>query len=284
MRDTFLSKSKNMKRQHVLFIVMVVSLILPTAEILFINSNTDSGNRNYENLKALADQISPTPAISLPAIFRDEKNGTALSIQTTSGQFDTGQFYFFVPSIGYYSGKIPFLQSGEQIIHPQGTVTGTFSPLNDSTSAPATIKMEGEIDATHNNASINVWVNDTHYHISTPQRDTNAAITTIKQALMYTTTQDWTNLYNILSSNIQSTTTQTQFTQLMTNANVPTIISADLNGTGQLSVVAGNAYFAQPVILTVRKTDGTTATYHSTVFSILEQGVWRFLSTNTPTP
>jgi hypothetical protein len=63
----------------------------------------------------------------------------------------------------------------------------------------------------------------------------------------------------------------------------PAIIAADLDGSGMVKEVGGYSYFVQPVILTIRRTDGSSAVYHEREYFSYEQGSWRLLTTSTPT-
>lgn len=237
-----------------------------------------------KNLSAYGKQAN-TSLDSLPSIFRDKNNETSLALQLTLGRPDTGEFEFFVSNVGYYRGVIPLIQSGGQIIHPQGTVTAKFYPLDDSaTTTPATIRMTGEVNTAHSSASIDVWADNTHYHLTTDEGDAAAGKQAAKEVLSFMTSRNWSSLYGILSSEVQSSVTQEQFTQLMSSSNSPTIISAELNGLGKIKILTGNTYFAQDIILTVRQTNGSTAIFHSTEYFVLEKGKWRLLTTNTPTP
>lgn len=215
-----------------------------------------------------------------PTIFRDA-SGTVLSIQLSSTQPDYGQFSFYVPQIGYYNGIIPLQQSGQRIIHPQGSTPATFYPVTGNTTASTTVRMEGEINIEHNTASINIWINGTHYHVEVAQVDTNAVAATIKQVFNDFTSQNWQSLYNSLSLETQSTIAQAQFIQLL-NTNLPKVLTIDFNGAGQVTSAAGYSYYAQPVALTMQKPDGTTTSNQSIFYFILEQGAWKLLTTDTP--
>lgn len=222
---------------------------------------------------------------SLPSIFRDKTNQTSLALQVTFGRPDTGRFEFYVPQVGYYRGIIPLQQSGKQIIHPQGIVTAQFYPLDDSSTVqPTTVRMTGEINTSHNSASIDIWVNNNHYNLKTPEGDIVAGTVSAKQVLSFTASQNWSALYGLLTNEIQSSVTPTQFTQLMANNSSSVVTEAVLTGSGQIKIAAGNTYFVQPVSLTVKQTNNTTVTYTSTEYFVLEQGTWRLLTTDTPTP
>lgn len=232
------------------------------------------------SIKVIAATIDTSP--HPPTIFRDGTSDISFSIQLTPDRPDTGKFDFYVPSTGFYEGTIALLQSGKQIVHPQGTTTAQFYPLVGGVQPSIVVRMEGEIDIVRNNASVNIWVGNLKYHIKTAQPDATAGAVTAKQVLTSTVSQNWQTLYGLLSAQVQSTITPAQLEQLMETS--PNIIAADLNGTGQISTVNGFAYFSQPVTLTVQNSDGTTSVFHSIEFFVLEQGVWHLLSTNTPTP
>ena len=212
----------------------------------------------------------------LPSIFRDAKNGSVLTLQLNPNRPDTGEFYFSVPGIGFYHGIVPIKQNS----NPQGTVTAQLYPVNGGTLISATLVIYGQINKT--NAKVQITVNKTKYTLATAAVDTTSAASTAAQSLTYETSQNWLGLYGLFSVDVQASTTQTQFTQLMTGG--PRINSSTLNGTGTVNTVSGYTYFSQPVTIGVQQPDGSTTILHSTEFFVLEQGVWKLLSTTSPTP
>lgn len=241
--------------KYLLGVVLVVLIAVIAGKVLALNNNK-----------------------ILPSVFRDAKNGTVLTLQLVAGRSDTGEFYFFVPNQGYYQGIVPIKQNS----NPQGTVTARFYPINGGSVGSATMILNGQVHQT--SASIKITVNSTKYTLTTATVDPTAATTVANQALAYTTTKNWPSLYGLLSADVKASLTQTQFTQIMSDTTQPVVTNATLNGQGVTSDVGGYSYFTQPVTLTVKKPDGTTATYHANEYFILEQGNWRLLSTDTPTP
>lgn len=223
--------------------------------------------------KVLAATVVTT---QLPSIFRDAKNGSVLTLQLTPGRPDTGEFNFTVPGIGYYHGIVPIKQNS----NPQGTVVAQLYPISGGSTTQVSMTLNGQINKT--NAKVQITINKTKYTLATATADATTAASTASQTLSYNTSQNWTGLYGLLSADVQASTTQAQFTQSMTSA--LRVSSAGLNGTGVVNTVGGYTYFSQPVVLTVQQPDGTSATYHSTEFFVLEQGIWKLLSTSTPTP
>ena len=69
---------------------------------------------------------------------------------------------------------------------------------------------------------------------------------------------------------------------MMSDPKNAAIIKSEANGQGTVSIVAGDSYFTQPVTLTVRNPDGTTVAYRAEAYFILENGEWRFVSTDEP--
>jgi hypothetical protein len=162
----------------------------------------------------------------------------------------------------------------------KSTITAQFHPLDNGLPVAIHLWIEGEINTIQSTATINIRINKTKYRLRTAQISTNAAVSVVKQSLNYTVTQNWPALYNLLSTDIKATTSPAQFTQLMSSS--PRIIAADLNGQGQMKTNSGYNYFMQPVTLTVRQPNGSTAIYHDNEFFVLENGSWRFLSTDSP--
>jgi hypothetical protein len=109
-----------------------------------------------------------------------------------------------------------------------------------------------------------------------------AARAAAQQALSLTVARNWTALYALFTSDVGKTTSQAQFIQLMSAPGSPEFLEATLDGPGQSKVVGSYTYYSQPVTLTVRQTNGTTSTMHSSEYLILEQGAWKLLSTDTP--
>ncbi len=231
------------------------------------------------SISAFALAATTTATLLLPTVFRDSTSGTLLSIQLVPNRNDTGKFSLTIPSSGSYSGTIPLLQSG-QIVHPKGTAATTFYPLSGSPSS-ATVRMEGDANVLQNQASISILIGKSTYHLQTTVPDTAAATGAAKHILTDIVTKNWQDIYGFFSNQIQNSTTQTQFSQMMSSSNL-NIISADLNGTGQIKIVGGYSYFVQPITITVQQ--GTAATtLHSIEFFVLENGTWRLLSTTNPT-
>ena len=120
----------------------------------------------------------------------------------------------------------------------------------------------------------------------TPKAATNWPATSPQAAaqsvLDLTVSKNWPALYAQLSSEVQGTTSLAQFTQIMSSSSSPVIIASVLDGPGKTSTIGGTTYFAQPVELTVRQTNGQTAQDHATEYFVQEHGSWKLLSTDTP--
>lgn len=275
-----LLKTKMFVKNYYLIILSVVLLVLVPLIIVISDQYFWTADKNKH---ASAAQPSITPTIPEPLVFRDSKTNSALSIQLTDGLPTTGQFYFFVPQIGYYKSMIPLLRSGPQIVHPQGQVITQFSPLQEGKPTDVAMKMEGEINIKSNTASINIWIGNIKYHLQTATVDITQATAVAKKSVTYTTSHDWKGVYNLFSPDIQATTSQAQFMQIMSDTSQPTVISAQLNGTGQIKTIGGYSYFAQPISVTMKQQDGSTKTYHSSEYFVLINDTWELLTTDTPT-
>lgn len=269
-----------MKKKILLIIIIVFVFIFSVKAILADSTNTNT----------------------MPAIFRDNSSEMTFSVQLAKNQSDTGQFDLYIPEQGYYHGTVDLKgkikcqekESCEEddddrgdyskVIHLQGNITTQFYPLDNSFPDTAQIRIEGKINTKHNTAIVHAWIGGTHYRLKTKKGDPKTAEQIAKQALQYTNSQDWTGFYDLLASSIQETTTPEEFTQTMSdNTGLPTIISSDFDGQGEIIVADGYSYFSQPVKLTIQQTDGSMSTAHETDFFILEDGAWRFLSNTTPT-
>jgi len=278
MFKKYLLNTQQFVKKQLLLIVMVLLLLTPLVTILISRyTNTQNENRN-----ALAAEPTPTQAVVLPLIFKDSTNGTMLSLEVLPGSSNPGKFEFFVPNVGNYRGTIPLLQNGKQIIHPQGQISGQFFPPQGGSPVATTIKMEGEIDISHNTATINVWIDGSKYHLQTATVDTAQATAVANQVVSYSNNHDWASLYSLFSSEFKADATQTQFTQFMSDSNSPTITDVKLNGNGSAKVFSGITYFRQPLTLTERQTDGTFTTLYSNMYFVLEDGSWKLLTTDTP--
>jgi len=278
MKNKYLFKAKKFLKRHVI-IAFTILLLLSLLVTLFISQYF---NVQHKDRYTLAEQSSVTPVIPKPLVFRDSTTGDVLTIQLAQGLATTGQFTFYVPQKGYYGGTMPLLQSGQQIVHPQGQITGKFMKLSGGIPGSTTIKMEGEMNTNHNTATINIWIDGTKYQLQTATIDTTQATAVAKQSVSYTTSHNWPGLYSLFTPEVQATTSQTQFSDLMSSSSA-TIVSADLNGAGQSTNVGGYSYFTQPITVTIQKSDGTTTTYHSTEYFVYEQGAWKLLTTDTLT-
>lgn len=241
----------------------------------------------------------PADTNTVPVILQDTSNGMMFSIQLTSGQSDTGQFDLYIPQKGYYQGKVELREkikcdekedclededdkkNKSKVIHLKDTLTVWHYQTDDNSGSEVKVKIEGKINTFSNSAIINIWIEGNHYRLKTKKADQKAAEEISIQVAQYTTTRDWPALYDLLSAQIQSSMTQEEFIQIMSQTNSPEIIAINLNGEGKIFPASGNSYFAQPVSLTVRQEDSSTKLFNSTQYFIFED-TWRFLSTDTP--
>lgn len=272
-------------RAYYVSIIIVLILLTPFGYIFIQKTGTNNNlNENGKKQISFASESTPVPTqgITLPTIYRDSESDLSLSLQLEQGSSDTGQFDFFIPQKGFYRGVIPLLRSGQQIVHLQGSVIAKFYSLNSATPVSANVRMEGEVNTVQNRASLNVWIDNIHYQIKTSNPDIALAKAIVKQVSDAMTAQNWPVLYNLLSSDVRATTTQDQFIGIMKSSSSPKIISVDINIPGQVKINEGYTYFFQPVTLTAQQPNGSMIILYNTQYYVLEQGIWRLLTTDTP--
>jgi len=231
--------------------------------------------------KAEAKQSASTAQTSLPTILKDSKSGLSLSIQLVEGQQAVGTFDLFVPDQGFYHGVVPVGQSSYHVFHPDATISVMFYPFDDSLPVSRSVRIKGQIDISDNSSTINFWINKKQFNLISKKADDSSFTQTAEGVATSFESENWSSLYDVLSSEIKETMTETQLSDLMNNSS-PEIIAVDLNGKGETHNVSGNTYETQPVVLTVQDEDGTTSQFHSNLFFVWENDTWKLLSTDTP--
>lgn len=213
--------------------------------------------------------------------FQDRQSNVDLAIQLGSTPADTASFQIVVGGVGNYQGEVPISQSGP-ITHLVGTVTAAFTPEGASRPQDAQVRLDGIVDSVHHTTSTEIWIDGQHYHVADRPADPASAPVVVQQALDAIVQQDWSTLYGLLASPLQSQFTRDQFIAASVAQTEPTIASATTNGAGSLSTVADQETWQQPVTLTVKNPDGTLATYTTTMTLVSEGGQWYVLGTGSP--
>lgn len=236
---------------------------------------------------ALADT---TPTQLNPAyVARDSSGAEALSVQLQLDVRNTGSFDFSVPGVGDWVGVIPIGPVSSQISHVKGEVAAKFQGTGASTVAPATVRMEGEFDQSHNRATVNLWVTEpgssstTHYLIHSGESSTGDAPSIAQSALAALAAQNWSGVYQLAASAITSRYTEAQFVEMMSTQSQPAMSDATFSGDGAISVTSGLSYFTQPITFTSTGANGPVG-YTADLSLISEQGTWKFAGSTTPQP
>jgi hypothetical protein len=273
-----------MNKKHFLSIIFIVFFSLVIVTLAKENNTVFSKLGSFLQTTVFALQDSDIEE-NQPSVFLNSSTGLSLSIQLTPGRPDTGKFALFIPGEGYYQGVIPLQNSGEPIVNPNGEVSAKFYPSNNGTPTSATIRMNGEINKVHMTLSLNIWINGVRYKFLEVTKPSDIkANELVEKVLDATETHDWPELYSYFSSSVKNTTSQAAFEALMNVENIPTITNIEKNGVGTVKNVSGVAYYIQPVTLTVTENGGTPSTRSTYIYLVFEQGAWKFLSTETPTP
>jgi len=214
-----------------------------------------------------------------PAVFRDRDGSPVLVILLQPGP-NQGSFDFVVNGVGDYHGIVPVRQTSH-IYHLQGTVEAQLLP---PTGFPqiVLVRFEGELDPDNSQASVNAWAGGNHYHLVTANGAQADAAKTAGRGLDAIVTRDWATLYGLMEPQVQRLYTEPQFAQIMADPTKPVIIAARLNGRGSITQALGYPIFTQPVLMTVRKSNGATLTFGINLYLVLENGSWYLLSTDMP--
>ena len=165
-------------------------------------------------------------------------------------------------------------------MHLKGEVEAQFHDVNGNSGDSAQVRMKGKVDTKHQTASVNLWIDGMHHHLVTSKVRKGEARSVARKALTAISIQDWPTVYGLLASQLKSDLTETQFIEIMASQTTPQILSWDLSSKGQVSSSLGFTYFAQPITVEAQKLDGTTITFSSNVYLVLEQGQWHLLSTD----
>lgn len=239
---------------------------------------------------AYASADSVPSQLTAPYVVRDSSGAEALSVQLQQDVRNTGSFDFSVTGVGDWTGVITVAPVSTQISHLKGTVGGLFEATGSDTAMPATVRMEGEIDQSHNSATVNVWVTQpgstgqAHYILQTGSPpDASQAAHVAQQALTALQGQQWPAIYQIAASSVTGRYTQDQFVQAMSGQQQPGMSSASFAGNGSISVVSGVSYYTQPITFTTGAGNSTT-TYTASIVLVWENRQWRFAGTSEPQP
>lgn len=230
---------------------------------------------------------SPTQ-LNAPVVVRDASGAEALSVQLQLGVRNTGAFDFSVGGVGDWVGVIPVAPVSSQISRLKGTATAAFEATGATTTTPASVTMEGEIDQSHNSATVNVWVtlpsqtSQTHYLLQTGNPATGQAPGVAQQALAALQADDWAAIYGLADSNVTSQYSAAQFSQAMGSQQQPAMADAAFAGPGAATVLSGVTYFDQPITFSAVGSGGTSTTYTATLILVWQQGQWRFSGTSEP--
>jgi hypothetical protein len=237
-----------------------------------------------------ASADSPPSQLAAPYVVRNASGTEALSVQLQQGVRNTGSFDFSVAGVGDWTGVVTVAPVSARISHLKGTITGLFEATGTTTAAAAAVRMEGEIDQSHNSATINVWVSQpghpgqAHYLLQTGSPpNASQAPGVAQQALTALQEQQWPAVYQMAASSVTDRYTQDQFVQAMSGQQEPSMSSASFAGNGSITVVSGISYYTQPITFTTG-VGGSATTYTASVVLVWEMGQWRFAGTSEPQP
>jgi len=237
-----------------------------------------------------ASADSPPSQLAAPYVIRDASGTEALSVQLQQGVRNTGSFDFSVAGVGDWTGVITVAPVSARISHLKGISTGLFEATGATTPVPATVRMEGEIDQSHNSAAVNIWVSQpghpgqAHYLLQTGSPpNASQALRAAQQALTALQHQDWPAIWQMAASSVTDRYTQDQFVQVMSGQQQPSMSSASFSGHRPIAVVSGISYYTQPITFTTG-VGGSATTYTASLVLVWEKGQWRFAGTSQPQP
>lgn len=121
----------------------------------------------------------------------------------------------------------------------------------------------------------------THYGLHTESGSLPDAGPVIQSVISDLQSQNWSDLYDLLSSSETATISEAQFAQGLSSQQVPNVTSVSTAGAGTPSMNDGYQYFTQPVTLTV-SSGGSASSYSSSIVLVLEGSSWRLLDTTNP--
>jgi len=243
---------------------------------------------------------SPPVRLSPQYVARDTSGSESLAVQLQQGVRNTGAFDFTLAGIGTWAGVIPIRPTGPRIIHLQGVAANVkFQAAGTGTTAPATVRMEGQIDQSHNSAVVNIWVTrpqhpkPAHHLLKTSHPDIKKAPKAAQKAGGELAARNWPALYDMAASAITQRYTQAQFVHAMKAQHQPGFTGFMLAGPGQSRFTAGITYFIQPFSFTTKnKVHGHTA-FTADMLLVWEQSKaghgkghaeWHFAGTTAPSP
>jgi len=216
-------------------------------------------------------------------VLRDGRSTSVLAIQLKVQQPNTGQFDFYIPGQGDYTGVIPVQIMGPDIVRLQGTISAQFQTITAAPASQVNLRMEGEANTRTASAAVNIWIDGAQYQIVTAPGRPGADVALASTVIAALVASDWSTLYGLLASDVKGSLSEAEFISIMTSQVRQTITKANLLPGGALTASeTGSTYSIQPIEFEVRNTDGIPQLYRSRIYLLLQQGEWRYVTTDEP--
>ncbi len=223
-----------------------------------------------------------TPAAGFATVLRDASGQYSLAVQLQQGQLDTGAFDFLVPSVGDYRGTLTIGQAvGQPDIRLSTDSQASFIATSGSGISTVSMHIAGSFTTNDSSASVTISiVGGLTYNLHTDSGSASGARAVAQQVGSAMASRDWVAVYGLMSASVIRGMTPSQFSQSMSGQG-PTLSTLTLTGSGQLLTGRdGYTRFTQPFAAVAHKADGTTYSFNSTIYLVLEQGSWRVLGTD----
>lgn len=223
------------------------------------------------------------PPSFIPTVIRDVTGSPALSVRL--GGADPGDFDLHVPTMGDYQGVVSLdTTQTPPVYQASGTVTGTFVPVNGAAASRVTIAISFHIVTGPGPApsgTASATVGGATYSIHTDDTPTAGAQQAFQQVSTALASQDWTTLYTLEDSAVTSQMDQTTFVaHMLAQPSPDDIASIIATGPDTESAALGFRYDTLPIVVSLRRPDGTTVDQQSQITLVLENGRWLLAGTD----
>jgi hypothetical protein len=226
------------------------------------------------------------PLDGLPVRFSDTANNTKLAVQTNMTDPDVGIFTFGIPSGDqYHGGQASDLQQvgdGETMfsLSYQGTVE-LVPPGLEAVPGTASVTIEASFDLVQGQATAEFTDKTTKQHFRLRTQLPGGQLQAVEKFNKALLAQDWATVYALTSKSVTDAITEDQFAQqiMQQEQSTGTITAISITSSPHTTIDLGSGLtgFTVDEQMTVTLNGASKAESFTNLF-ILEDGVWKFLS------
>ena len=228
----------------------------------------------------------PNPDQFIATVVRDKRDGNLLAVRL--GTINTGQFSFVVNKVGTFTGTLPVKKYGTRS-SASADLPATFQPTNGGGSSQVTVRISFIIDTRAPAPTAHAKIKEVQptktreYQIHTDNTSAERAEKVFDRVSDAIEEQDWPTLYRLESSEITSAISQDDFVAKLRAQHPGTVTAVMATGAATETDAQGFRYVAEPVTVTLKKTDGSTVSQASHLTLVLEDGRWLLMGTDQGT-